>query len=180
MRRGRRWHRPGGGALVRQCRHAGDRHAAPGDTRYRTPSRIQPPGKPRASLCSPRGERRRGGLLSVDTGDDQADGPEAFAAMKRGAILVNVARGEIIDEEALIAALAAGKLRGAALDVYVGEFEHEPDRRLWDDERVLITPHISGGSDMRQHRGINLFCDNLRAYLDGRPLTNVVDWADGY
>jgi phosphoglycerate dehydrogenase-like enzyme len=107
-------------------------------------------------------------------------GREAFAAMKPGAILVNVARGEIIDEEALMAALAAGKLRGVALDVYVGEFEHEPDRRLWDDERVLITPHISGGSDMRQHRGINLFCDNLRAYLDGQPRTNVVDWADGY
>jgi phosphoglycerate dehydrogenase-like enzyme len=107
-------------------------------------------------------------------------GRAAFAAMKPGAILVNVARGEIIDEEALIAALATGKLRGVALDVYVGEFEHEPDRRLWDDERVLITPHISGGSDVRQHRGINLFCDNLRAYLDGRPLTNVVDWADGY
>src|SRR6266481_3744261 len=107
-------------------------------------------------------------------------GREAFAAMKPGAILVNVARGEIIDEEALIAALAAGKLRGAALDVYVGEFEHEPDRRLWDDERVLITPHISGGTDTRQHRGIDLFCDNLRAYLDGRPLTNVVDWANGY
>ncbi len=107
-------------------------------------------------------------------------GPEAFAAMKPGAILVNVARGEIIDEEALIAALAAGRLRGAALDVYVGEFEHEPDRRLWDDERVLITPHISGGSDVHQHRGIGLFCDNLRAYLDGRPLTNVVDWVEGY
>jgi phosphoglycerate dehydrogenase-like enzyme len=107
-------------------------------------------------------------------------GPEAFAAMKPGAILVNVARGEIIDEEALVAALAAGRLRGVALDVYVGEFEHEPDRRLWDDERVLITPHVSGGGDVRQHRGIDLFCDNLRAYLDGRPLTNVVDWADGY
>ncbi len=107
-------------------------------------------------------------------------GREAFAVMKPDAILVNVARGEIIDEEALIAALAAGKLRGVALDVYVGEFEHEPDRRLWDDERVLITPHISGGSDRRQHRGIDLFCDNLRAYLDGRPLTNVVEWADGY
>ena len=107
-------------------------------------------------------------------------GPEAFAAMKPGAILVNVARGEIIDEEALIAALAAGRLRGVALDVYVGEFEHEPDRRLWDDERVLITPHVSGGSDVQQHRGVGLFCDNLRAYLDGRPLTNVVDWAEGY
>ena len=107
-------------------------------------------------------------------------GQQAFAAMKPDTILVNVARGEIIDEEALIAALAAGKLRGVALDVYVGEFEHEPDRRLWDDDRVLITPHISGGSDIRQHQGINLFCDNLRAYLDGRPLTNVVDWAEGY
>jgi len=107
-------------------------------------------------------------------------GAGAFGAMKPGAILVNVARGEIIDEEALIAALAAGRLRGVALDVYVGEFEHEPDRRLWDDERVLITPHISGGTDVRQHRGIDLFCDNLRAYLDGRPLTNVVDWSDGY
>jgi glyoxylate/hydroxypyruvate reductase A len=105
---------------------------------------------------------------------------EAFAAMKPGAILVNVARGEIIDEEALIAALAAGKLGGVALDVYVGEFEREPDRRLWDDERVLITPHISGGSDIRQHRGIDLFCSNLRAYLDGQPLTNVIDWARGY
>jgi phosphoglycerate dehydrogenase-like enzyme len=59
-------------------------------------------------------------------------------------------------------------------------FEHEPDRRLWDDERVVITPHISGGGDTRQHRGIGLFCDNLRAYLDERPLTNVLDWANGY
>jgi glyoxylate/hydroxypyruvate reductase len=107
-------------------------------------------------------------------------GREAFAAMKPGAILVNVARGEIIDEEALIAALAANTLRGVALDVYLGEFEHEPDRRLWDDERVLITPHVSGGTDVHQHRGIDLFCDNLRAYLDGRPVANVVDWASGY
>jgi phosphoglycerate dehydrogenase-like enzyme len=107
-------------------------------------------------------------------------GAAAFAAMKPGAILVNVARGEIVDEEALVAALAAGTLRGVALDVYVGEFEHEPDRRLWDDERVLITPHVSGASDAPQHRGIELFCDNLRAYLDGRPLTNVVDWTEGY
>jgi len=109
-------------------------------------------------------------------------GREAFAAMKPGVILVNVARGEIVDEEALIAALATGKLRGggAALDVYVGEFEHEPDRRLWDAERVLITPHVSGGSDMRQIGGSTSSATICAHYLDGRPLTNVVDWADGH
>ena len=107
-------------------------------------------------------------------------GHEAFAAMKPGTILVNVARGEIIDEEALIAALAEGKLRGVAFDVYEGEFEREPDGRLWDDARVLITPHISGGTDVPQHRGIDLFCANMRAYLEGRPLTNVIDWEHGY
>jgi glyoxylate/hydroxypyruvate reductase A len=105
---------------------------------------------------------------------------DAFAAMKPGAILANVARGEIIDEEALIAALAEGKLRGVALDVYVGEMEREPDRRLWDDERVLITPHVSGGSDVPYTRPVELFCENLRAYLDGRPLANVIDWERGY
>lgn len=107
-------------------------------------------------------------------------GSEAFAAMRRGTVLVNVARGEIIDEEALIAALDAGKLRGVGLDVYVGEFEHAPDRRLWDDERVLMTPHVSGGTDVALHRVVDLFCENIRAYLDGRALTNVLDWKRGY
>jgi phosphoglycerate dehydrogenase-like enzyme len=88
-------------------------------------------------------------------------GPEAFAAMKSGTILVNVARGEIIDEDALVVALEQGKLRGVGLDVYVGEFEREPDRRLWD-------------------RGADLFCDNLRAYLNGESLINVIDWSVGY
>jgi phosphoglycerate dehydrogenase-like enzyme len=107
-------------------------------------------------------------------------GREAFAAMKTNTILANVARGEIIDEEAMIAALGDGKLWGVALDVYVGEFEREPDRRLWDDERVIITPHVSSADDLGQHRGVALFCANLRAYLDGRPLTNTIDWAVGY
>jgi phosphoglycerate dehydrogenase-like enzyme len=52
--------------------------------------------------------------------------------------------------------------------------------RLWSDPRVLITPHISSGSDQSRHGAINLFCDNLRAYLDGEPLRNVVDWEQGY
>jgi phosphoglycerate dehydrogenase-like enzyme len=103
-----------------------------------------------------------------------------FALLKDGSILVNVARGEIVDEDALAAALARGKLRGVALDVYVGEFERPPPALLWRDSRVLITPHVSGGSDEDRHRAIDIFCANLRAYLDGKPLANVVDWERGY
>jgi phosphoglycerate dehydrogenase-like enzyme len=105
---------------------------------------------------------------------------DRFATMKPGSVLVNVARGEIVDEEALADALCRDHLRGAALDVYVGEFEHLPPARLWSDPRVLITPHISGASDEDRHGAIALFCDNLRAYLDGRPLRNVIDWERGY
>ena len=105
---------------------------------------------------------------------------DRFAAMKPGSVLVNVARGEIVDEDALADTLERGHLRGAALDVYVGEFEHTPPARLWSDPRVLITPHVSGASDQDRHGAIDLFCDNLRAYLDGRPLRNVIDWKRGY
>ncbi|HEX6173021.1 MAG TPA: D-2-hydroxyacid dehydrogenase, partial [Candidatus Binatia bacterium] len=105
---------------------------------------------------------------------------EMFAAMKTGTVLVNIARGEIIDEQALIEALAQGKLRGVALDVYDGEFERAPDARLWDDERVIITPHVSAASDVSEHGGVNLFCDNLIRFIEGRPLENVIDWKRGY
>jgi phosphoglycerate dehydrogenase-like enzyme len=107
-------------------------------------------------------------------------GREALAEMKPNATLVNVARGEILDEHALLAALDQGNLRGVALDVYVGEFERPPDVRLWDYERVIITPHVSAGGDFSRHRGVDLFCQNLRAYLDGQPLANVIDWDRGY
>ena len=103
-----------------------------------------------------------------------------FAAMKPGAILVNVARGEIIDETALAAALEADRLRGVVLDVYRGEFDHKPPEALWRHPRVLITPHVSGAGDAARHGAIALFCENLRAFLDGRALANVVDWARGY
>ena len=104
----------------------------------------------------------------------------AFQALKKGAVLVNVARGEIIDEAALIAALAEDRLRGVALDVYVGEFEREPDPRLWHHERVMITPHISSGTDEKRHQAVDIFCENLAAYLAGQPLKNRVDWQLGY
>jgi phosphoglycerate dehydrogenase-like enzyme len=103
-----------------------------------------------------------------------------FAAMKPGGIVVNVARGEIVDEDALADALASGQLRGAALDVYTGEFERPPPARLWSDPRVLITPHTSSMGDSDRHGAIDLFCENLRAYLDGKPLRNVIDWDAGY
>lgn len=105
---------------------------------------------------------------------------DRFFVMKKGSILVNVARGEIVGEDALADALASNHLRGAVLDVYTGEFEHPPANRLWSDPRVLITPHISGASDQDRHGGIGLFCDNLRAWLDGKPLKNVIDWERGY
>jgi phosphoglycerate dehydrogenase-like enzyme len=105
---------------------------------------------------------------------------DRFAAMKPGSVLVNVARGEIVDEDALADALARNHLRGAALDVYIGEFERPPIARLWSDPRVLITPHISGASDQNRHGAIEVFCENLRAYVEGRALRNVIDWARGY
>ncbi|HEX3952886.1 MAG TPA: D-2-hydroxyacid dehydrogenase [Stellaceae bacterium] len=103
-----------------------------------------------------------------------------FASMKPGAILVNVARGEIIDEEALSEALQKDRLRGVALDVYVGEFDRPPPAHLWSDPRVLITPHVSGNSDASIHGGIDIFCENLRAYRAGQPLRNIIDWKRGY
>jgi phosphoglycerate dehydrogenase-like enzyme len=105
---------------------------------------------------------------------------QAFAAMKRGAILVNVARGEIVDENALISALDSGHLHGAILDVYVGEFESPPPQRLWQHPKILITPHISYRTDQSRHRAIELFCTNLDRFLNGESLDNRIDWADGY
>jgi phosphoglycerate dehydrogenase-like enzyme len=103
-----------------------------------------------------------------------------FEVMKAGSVLVNVARGEIVDEDALLDALQRDHLRGAVLDVYVGEFERPPMPLLWSDRRVLITPHISNRSDQSQHGGVDIFCSNLRAYREGRPLHNVIDWQRGY
>lgn len=104
----------------------------------------------------------------------------AFAAMPSGGIITNVARGEVIDEDAMLAALDSGHLRGAALDVYCGEFEGVPGPQLWNRPDVLITPHNSGATDDRRHTAVDLFCTNLKAYLEDEPLINRIDWARGY
>ena len=106
-------------------------------------------------------------------------GSAEFAAMRPGAVVVNIARGTLIDEAALIDALASGHLGGAALDVV----EHEPlaaDSPLWAMPNVLLSPHRMSIVEAENPLIVELFVDNLRRYLDGRPLRNVFDPVRGY
>ena len=105
-----------------------------------------------------------------------------FAAMKPDAVLINVARGEEVDEDALVDAVTAGRIRGAVLDVYAGELAGRPPRpELTGLPQILLTPHISASGDTKMAEPLRrLFADNLRLYLDGQPLINVVDRARGY
>ena len=106
-------------------------------------------------------------------------GREELAAMKPGAVLINVARGSIVDEPALIEALRGGRLRGAGLDVFAKE-PLPADSPLWAMPNVLITPHVSAVSPLYWRREVELIVENLRRYLADRPLLNVVDKARGY
>lgn len=106
-------------------------------------------------------------------------GRAELAAMKPGAALINLARGEVVDEEALVEALASGRLAGAGLDV----FAREPlpaDSPLWRLPQVIVTPHVAGSLPDYVDRAVELFADNLRRYLAGEPLRNRVDPARGY
>jgi phosphoglycerate dehydrogenase-like enzyme len=106
-------------------------------------------------------------------------GPEQFSAMKRGARLINVGRGSLLDEAALIAALKNGPLSGAAVDVT----ETEPlpaDSPLWRAPNLFITPHTSAVSDRLWLRETALLMKLLEQWFDGRELSNRVDFARGY
>ena len=98
---------------------------------------------------------------------------EVFAVMKPGAVLINVARGEEVDEDALIEAVKAGRIRGAVLDVYDDELPGRPPRpELLELPQILLTPHISGGGDANVAEPLRrLFAENLRRYLDGPSST---------
>jgi phosphoglycerate dehydrogenase-like enzyme len=106
-------------------------------------------------------------------------GAEEIASMKPGAVLINIARGTVVDEPALIAALESGHLRGAALDVVARE-PLAADSPLWDMPNVLITPHSMSTALDENDRLTTLFCDNLQRYLTGQPLRNVIDKVRGY
>ena len=105
---------------------------------------------------------------------------EAFANMKPSAYLINIARGEIVDEKALLPALQQGELAGAYLDVWEDEFNRLPDPALSALPSVVLTPHTSQMSDVPHAFGFDRFIENLRHFLKGEPLENVVDWDRGY
>jgi phosphoglycerate dehydrogenase-like enzyme len=100
--------------------------------------------------------------------------------LPRGAIVVNVARGALLDEVALAELLAAGRLRGAVLDVFRRE-PLEPESPLWRLSNALVVPHVSPVSPGRfWPRQLDLFLDNWRRYVRGEPLRNLVDTQAGY
>lgn len=106
-------------------------------------------------------------------------GAAEFAAMSPGAILVNVSRGQLVDEPALVAALRERRIGGAALDVFNDEPLPE-DSPFWTLPNVLITPHTSGWRPDHWDAAVALFSENLRRFESGEPLVNVVDKHAGY
>ncbi|MGH6614543.1 D-2-hydroxyacid dehydrogenase [Sphingomonas sp.] len=120
-------------------------------------------------------------LAAPSTGETKAMfGAEEFAAMKRSAWLINIARGDMVDQDALIEALTARRIAGAFLDTVTPE-PLPPEHPLWDAPNAIHTMHLSGRSQtkMFQRAGV-LFLKNLDAFLAGRPMENVVDLAAGY
>ncbi len=103
----------------------------------------------------------------------------AFDAMKPTVLLVSLARGALVDEAALVRALQQGQIAGAALDV----FEQEPlpsDSPLWQMDNVIIAPHVAGFSLHYDDRASDVFAENLRRFIAGEPLLNLVDREHGY
>jgi phosphoglycerate dehydrogenase-like enzyme len=104
---------------------------------------------------------------------------EALGVLRPGARLVNIGRGDLLDEAALDEALRAGRLAGAGLDCLPRE-PLPPDSPLWSAPNLVITPHIAGAHPDYAERGMAIFADNLRRFCRGEPLRNVVDLEAGY
>lgn len=101
-------------------------------------------------------------------------GAKELALMPRGAILINIGRGPLVDEPALAEALVSGQLGGAGLDV----FQEEPlpeDSPFWEMPNVLVSPHSGSTSDQENRRITDLFCENLTRFLAGKTMINVLD-----
>jgi phosphoglycerate dehydrogenase-like enzyme len=101
-------------------------------------------------------------------------GAREFALLPKGAMFINIGRGQVVDEPALIESLRSGHLRCAALDVFAEE-PLPPSSPLWEMPNVLVSPHSASTSDGENRRVTDLFCDNLRRYLADEPLRNVLN-----
>lgn len=106
-------------------------------------------------------------------------GPEAFAAVKPTAVLIDVSRGGVVDEAALLAALDENRIRGAALDVFATE-PLPADHKLWSYDNVILTPHCSSVYEGWDLKSVELFSKNLTRYRKSEALTNIVNPERGY
>jgi len=106
-------------------------------------------------------------------------GEEELKAMKPTACIINIGRGGIIDEKALICALDENRIAGAGLDVFATE-PLPADSLLWELDNVIFSPHVAGGMEDYMARATEIFCENLRRYLNGKKLINVIDKKKGY
>lgn len=104
----------------------------------------------------------------------------AFELMKQGSSLINIARGEIVEELSLVDALNSGKLAHAYIDVYKDDFTKPPSKALASAKNIVITPHISGRSDISHAFSVDVFCNNIQRLLGGEEMENLVDWERGY
>ena len=164
------------------------RRMGEGFTRVRptTASRCRPwtrraPGSCRPMRCRSCWPRADFVVLALPLTPETEDliDDAALAAMKPGAWLINVARGRLVDDRALLRALRQGRIGGAVLDAFRDE-PLPPDSPYYDLENVIITPHTSWSSGRVLDRSIELFCENLRRFRTGEPLRNVVDPGVGY
>lgn len=119
-------------------------------------------------------------LAAPQTADtDRLINRDAVSRIKPGAFLINISRGKLVDDDAVVEALKDGRLGGAALDVFTRE-PLEPESPYWDLPNVIVTPHMSGMMEDYWTPLVALFADNLRRFERGLPLVNVVDKAAGY
>jgi phosphoglycerate dehydrogenase-like enzyme len=149
---------------------SGRDYDVPGVTCYLASDRLGEalPGVDALVLACPLTEQTRGLI-----------GRREFGLMRRGAVLVNVSRGTVVDEDAMVDALRSGHLGGAFLDVFAAE-PLPAASPLWELPNVVISPHSASTVVTENELITELFCENLRHWLDGRPLRNVYDRAAGY
>ena len=104
---------------------------------------------------------------------------DRFSHMKSNAVLINIARGSIVDEQALVEALQSGRIAAAGIDVCEQE-PLPPESNLWDVPNLVISPHWAGLSPQRMQQMADCFIENLSRYVAGQPLMNLVDQPLGY